>query len=27
VIWYPEGTEGWSEANYPFEERHPEPRA
>jgi PQQ-dependent catabolism-associated CXXCW motif protein len=24
VIWYPDGTEGWSEANYPLEERHPE---
>jgi PQQ-dependent catabolism-associated CXXCW motif protein len=26
VIWYPEGTEGWSEENYPLEERRPEPR-
>ncbi|MBV8849463.1 MAG: PQQ-dependent catabolism-associated CXXCW motif protein [Methylobacteriaceae bacterium] len=26
VIWYPEGTEGWSDAQYPFEERRPEPR-
>jgi PQQ-dependent catabolism-associated CXXCW motif protein len=26
VIWYPDGTEGWSEQDYPFEERHPEPR-
>jgi PQQ-dependent catabolism-associated CXXCW motif protein len=26
VIWYPDGTEGWSEEGYPFEERHPEPR-
>jgi PQQ-dependent catabolism-associated CXXCW motif protein len=26
VIWYPDGTEGWAEAGYPFEERHPEPR-
>ena len=26
VIWYPEGTEGWSEEGYPFEERRPEPR-
>ena len=25
VIWYPEGTEGWSEENYPLEERRPEP--
>jgi PQQ-dependent catabolism-associated CXXCW motif protein len=26
VIWYPDGTEGWSEEGYPFEERRPEPR-
>jgi PQQ-dependent catabolism-associated CXXCW motif protein len=26
VIWYPEGTEAWSEEKYPFEERRPEPR-
>jgi PQQ-dependent catabolism-associated CXXCW motif protein len=26
VIWYPDGTEGWSEESYPLEERHPEPR-
>ncbi len=26
VIWYPDGTEGWSEENYPLEERRPEPR-
>jgi PQQ-dependent catabolism-associated CXXCW motif protein len=26
VIWYPDGTEGWSEASYPLEERRPEPR-
>lgn len=26
VIWYPDGTEGWSEENYPLEECHPEPR-
>jgi PQQ-dependent catabolism-associated CXXCW motif protein len=26
VIWYPDGTEGWSEESYPLEERRPEPR-
>jgi PQQ-dependent catabolism-associated CXXCW motif protein len=26
VIWFPEGTEGWSEEHYPLEERRPEPR-
>jgi PQQ-dependent catabolism-associated CXXCW motif protein len=26
VIWFPDGTEGWSEEHYPFEERRPEPR-
>jgi PQQ-dependent catabolism-associated CXXCW motif protein len=26
VIWYPDGTEGWSEEGHPFEERRPELR-
>ena len=26
VIWFPDGTEGWSEENYPFEERRPKAR-
>jgi PQQ-dependent catabolism-associated CXXCW motif protein len=26
VLWYPDGTEGWSEEGYPFEERRPQPR-
>jgi PQQ-dependent catabolism-associated CXXCW motif protein len=26
VIWYPDGTEGWSEGGHPLEERKPEPR-
>jgi PQQ-dependent catabolism-associated CXXCW motif protein len=26
VDWYPEGTDGWSEAGYPLEPRQPEPR-
>jgi len=26
VSWYPDGTDGWSEAGYPLESRKPEPR-
>jgi PQQ-dependent catabolism-associated CXXCW motif protein len=26
VAWYPEGTDGWSEAGLPLEPREPEPR-
>lgn len=26
VSWYPEGTDGWSEAGHPLESRKPEPR-
>jgi PQQ-dependent catabolism-associated CXXCW motif protein len=26
VIWFPDGTEGWSEEHYPLEERRPERR-
>lgn len=26
VVWYPDGTDGWSEAGHPLEEKRPEPR-